>query len=215
MDQVAEPQVTSLCLEAQECMIAGKWFDLASLMLISAELVFPKASDKDLECIFTIICNLVKKPESLDEMLEMAKLISTKVAQQPNDKPALRLKLLFNLYNLLENPYSWFYVYINALKLALNGKVIEHIIPSFKKIDSFLKEWNLGVHDQRELFLTISNVLKEHKSIWQLFLVMMHMVWVAKEEAAYTTIEFVKAPDMFQEKAIETEKKLRILLILN
>ncbi|KAL4578801.1 hypothetical protein LXL04_014932 [Taraxacum kok-saghyz] len=43
---VAEPRVTSLCLEAQECMIAGRWFDLASLMLTSAELVFPKASDK-------------------------------------------------------------------------------------------------------------------------------------------------------------------------
>ncbi|CAI9303206.1 unnamed protein product [Lactuca saligna] len=80
-----------------------------------------------------------------------------------NYKPALRLKILFNLYNLLKNPYSQFYVYMNALKLAMNGKVIEHIIPSFKKIDSFLKEWNLGVHDQRGIFLTISNILKKHK----------------------------------------------------
>lgn len=70
---------------------------------------------------------------------------------------------LFNLYNLLENPYSRFHVYINALNLAYNGKVTEHIVPSFKKIDSFLKEWSIGISDQRELFLTISNVLKEHK----------------------------------------------------
>ncbi|KAL4566358.1 hypothetical protein LXL04_030472 [Taraxacum kok-saghyz] len=198
LDQVAEPRVTSLCLEAQECMIAGRWFDLASLMLTSAELVFPKASDKDLECIFTIICNLVKKPESLDEMLEMAKLISTKVARQPKDKPALRLKLLLNLYNLLENPYSRFYVYMNALKLALNGKVLEHIISSFKKIASFLKEWNLGVHDQRELFLTISNVLKEQEYLATFPGDDAHGKEEAKEEAAYTIIEFVKAPDMFQ-----------------
>ena len=47
----------------------------------------------DLECIFTVICNLVKKPDSLDEALEMAKLISTKISQQPNDKPAIRLKM--------------------------------------------------------------------------------------------------------------------------
>lgn len=47
----------------------------------------------DLECIFTVICNLVKKTDSLDEALEMAKLIATKVTQQPNDKPALRLKM--------------------------------------------------------------------------------------------------------------------------
>ncbi|KAI3503231.1 hypothetical protein L1887_31670 [Cichorium endivia] len=213
--EVAEPQVASLCVEAQECMIAGRWLDLASLMLTSANLVFPKASDKDLECIFTIICNLVKKPESLDEMLEMAKLLSTKLAQQPNEKPAIRLKILFNLYNLLENPYSRFYVYMNALKLAMDGKVIEHIIPSFKKIDSFLKEWNLGLQDQRELFLTISNILKEHKSspketfkFLTKYLATFsgedaNSMEEAKEEAAYTIIEFVKAPDMFQHDLLE------------
>lgn len=70
---------------------------------------------------------------------------------------------LFNLYNLLENPYSQFHVYMKALTLAFNGKVSEHIVPSFKKMDSFLKEWNIGISDQRELFLTVSNVLKENK----------------------------------------------------
>lgn len=70
---------------------------------------------------------------------------------------------MFNLYNLLENPFSRFFVYMKALNLAVNGKVIEHVVPSFKKIDSFLKEWNLGVQDQRELFLAVSNILKESK----------------------------------------------------
>ncbi|XP_071702522.1 uncharacterized protein [Rutidosis leptorrhynchoides] len=207
---VAEPQVTSLCLEAQECVIGGRWLDLASLMITSADLVFSKASDKDLECIYTVICNLVKKPESLDEVLEMVKLLSTKIVQQPNDKPALRLKILFNLYNLLENPYCRFYVYMSALKLALGGKVIEHVIPSFKKIDSLLKEWDLGVQDQRDLFLAISNILKEHKSTPKETLKFLTkylatfsgedavVMEEAKEEAANTIIEFVKASDMFQ-----------------
>lgn len=70
---------------------------------------------------------------------------------------------LFNLYNLLENPYSQYYVYLKALNLAIEGKVTENVVPSFKKIDSFLKEWNIGIVDQRKLFLTISNVLKENK----------------------------------------------------
>lgn len=47
----------------------------------------------DLEFIFTITCNLVTKTDSPDEALEMAKLIAAKVAQQPNEKPALRLKM--------------------------------------------------------------------------------------------------------------------------
>ncbi|KAH9740395.1 eukaryotic translation initiation factor 3 subunit M [Citrus sinensis] len=91
--EAAEEQVNRLCLEAQESMVMGRWMDLASLMLTSADLMFSKVSDKDLECIFTVICNLVTKPESLDEVHEMTKLISGKIIQQPNDKPAMRLKI--------------------------------------------------------------------------------------------------------------------------
>lgn len=43
---------------------------------------------------------------------------------------------MFNLYNLLENPYNRFFVYMKALDLAVHGKVIELIIPSFKKDQS-------------------------------------------------------------------------------
>ncbi|CAL5325925.1 unnamed protein product [Camellia sinensis] len=208
--EVVESQVKRLCIEAQECIVMGRWLDLASLMLTSADLIFSKVSDKDLECIFTVICNLVTKPESLDESLEMAKLISTKITQQPNEKPALRLKIMFNLYNLLENPYSRFFVYMKALDLAVNGKVSEHIISSFKKMDDFLREWNIGIQDQRKLFLTISNILKDSKSSAKdsfKFLTKYLATFSgedaltmgeAKEEAARTIIEFVKAPDMFQ-----------------
>nr|XP_043634998.1 eukaryotic translation initiation factor 3 subunit M-like [Erigeron canadensis] len=208
--EVAEAQVSSLCVEAQECMVSGRWLDLASLMLTSADLVFSKASEKDLECIFTIICSLVKKSESLEESLEIAKLLSAKIAQRPSEKPALRLKILFNLYNMLENPYGRFLVYMKALEVAANGKVSEHIISSFKKIDTLLKEWNLGLQDQRALFLAISNILKEHKSSAKENIKFLtkylatfsgedtHDMDEAKEEAAYTIIEFVKAPDMFQ-----------------
>ena len=70
---------------------------------------------------------------------------------------------LFNLYNLLENPYSQFFVYMKALNLAVSGKVTEHVVPSFKKMDDFLSEWNLGTKDKRDLFLTVANVLKDSK----------------------------------------------------
>ncbi|KAL5582128.1 hypothetical protein UlMin_014570 [Ulmus minor] len=207
--EIAEPQVTRLCVEAQECIVMGRWFDLVSLMLTSADVIFSKVSEKDLECIFTVICNVVTKSESPDEALEMAKLISAKITQQ-TDKPALRLKILFNLYNLLENPYSRFYVYMKALNLAIDGKVTENVVPSFKNIDSFLKEWNLGLLDERNLFLAIANVLRENKSSGKdsfRFLTKYLATYStedaltlgeAKEEAVRTVVEFVKAPDMFQ-----------------
>lgn len=50
-------------------------------------------SASDLECVYTVICHLVKKPESLDQVHELAELIAKRVTQQPNEKPALRLKM--------------------------------------------------------------------------------------------------------------------------
>ncbi|KAM0037973.1 putative protein kinase TKL-CTR1-DRK-2 family [Helianthus debilis subsp. tardiflorus] len=47
VDLVAEQQVSSLCLEAHEFMIAGRWLDLALLTITSADLVFSKASNKE------------------------------------------------------------------------------------------------------------------------------------------------------------------------
>lgn len=44
--QVANPQVERLCVEAQECMVTGRWLDLVSLMLTSADLIFSKVSEK-------------------------------------------------------------------------------------------------------------------------------------------------------------------------
>ncbi|KAK6128609.1 hypothetical protein DH2020_037652 [Rehmannia glutinosa] len=170
--EVAEGQVSRLCVEAGECMIQNRWLDLASLMLTSADVIISKASEKDLECVYTVICNLVKKPESLDQVHEMAELIATKVTQQPNDKPALRLKILFNLYNLLENPYSQFFVYMKALNLAIAGKDSKSSAKdSFDFLVKYLETFS------GDDALTVAE---------------------AKEEAVHAVIEFVKAPDMFQ-----------------
>ncbi|ESQ41537.1 hypothetical protein EUTSA_v10013660mg [Eutrema salsugineum] len=208
--EAAEPQVTRLCSEAEESIVAGRWLDLATLMVTSADLVSSKISEKDLECTYTIICSLVKNAKSPEEVLEMVKAIASKVVQQPNDKASLLLKILFNLYNLLDHPNARFQVYMKALELAVNGKVTEYIVPSFKKIDSFLKEWNIDINDQRKLFLAIANVLRENKSLAKDSLEFVtkylatfsdedtQVLSEAKEEAVRAVIEFVRAPNKFQ-----------------
>ncbi|CAA0824542.1 Proteasome component (PCI) domain protein [Striga hermonthica] len=119
-------------------------------------------------------------------------------------------RILFNLYNLLDNPYSQFFVNMKALNLAISGKVTEYVLPSFGKMENFLKEWNLGVKDRRDLFLAVSNLLKDSKGSAKDsfdFLVKyletfsgddVLAVDEGKEEAVRAVIEFVKAPDMFQ-----------------
>ncbi|WZY83208.1 hypothetical protein YC2023_029592 [Brassica napus] len=206
--EIAEPEITRLCREAEESIVAGKWLELASLMVTSAELVSSKISEKDLECTYTIICSLVKNANSAEDVLEMVNAISSKVVQQPSDKASLRLKILFNLYNLVDHPYARFQVYMKALTLAVEGKVAEYIVPSFEKIDSFLKEWSIDTKDQRQLFLAIANVLRENKSLVKESLKFLTKYLAtfsnedtldeAKEEAVRAVIEFVKASSIFQ-----------------
>lgn len=52
--QIAEPEVAKLCAEAQECIVNGRWLDLASLMVSSAELVSPKVSEKGIFLVFLL-----------------------------------------------------------------------------------------------------------------------------------------------------------------
>lgn len=73
--------------------IIGFMFVISSLVLTCINMMHLLFIMPDLECIFTVICDLVSKSGSPDEALEMAKLICGKIIQQPTDKPALRLKM--------------------------------------------------------------------------------------------------------------------------
>uniref|UniRef100_A0A453GQZ2 Uncharacterized protein n=1 Tax=Aegilops tauschii subsp. strangulata TaxID=200361 RepID=A0A453GQZ2_AEGTS len=172
--EVADPEVARLCAEAQQHLLAGRWLDMATLMLASADLLLlsPSAPDKaaaDLECILTVICNLVTMAGSEDEALEIAKLICAKLTHQPPaDKPTLRIKVLFSLYNLLPSLSGKAMVYRKALEVAAAaaGKAAaDCVVPTFKNIDAFVAYWGIGKPEQRELFLAITRILKDHKGM--------------------------------------------------
>ncbi|KAL6885525.1 hypothetical protein ACP4OV_010304 [Aristida adscensionis] len=213
--EVAEPEVARLCIEAQEHILAARWLGMASLMLASADLLLtspPHLPDKDLECILSVICSLVTKAGSEDEALQIAELICAKLTHQPTDRPALRLKLLFSLYNLLPSPYGKAFVYKRALELAAAGKAAEYVIPSFKNIDSFVSDWGIGNLEQRELFLAAARILKDQKGMSKEYFNFLNKylatfkgseedsaaIGDAKEEAAAAVIEFVKSPSLYQ-----------------
>lgn len=211
---VAEPEVARLCAEAQQHVLAVRWLDMASLMLASADLLLlsPRVLDKDLECILAIICNLVTKAGSEDEALQIAEAICAKLVQQPGDKPALRIKVLFSLYNLLASPYGKAFVYRKALEVAAAGKAAECVIPSFKNIDTFVGDWGIGKLEQRELFLAVARILKDQKGMSKEYFNFLNkylatfdgsaddadVIGEAKEEAAAAIIEFVKSADLYQ-----------------
>ena len=64
---------------------------------------------------------------------------------------------------MLENSYGRFLIFKRVLKLAVAGKVTEHIVPTFKRMGSFLQEWNVPESDKRDIFLSATNILKDQK----------------------------------------------------
>ncbi|KAF7005937.1 hypothetical protein CFC21_021018 [Triticum aestivum] len=214
--EVADPEVARLCAEAQQHALAGRWLDMASLMLANADLLLlaPTAPDKaaDLECVLTVICNLVTKAGSEDEALEIARLICAKLAHQPGDKPTLRIKVLFSLYNLLPSLSGKALVYRKALELAAAGKAADCVVPTFKNIDAFVAYWGIGKPEQRDLFLAVTRILKDHKGMTKEYFKFLNKylatfdgsaddadaIGAAKEEAAAAIIEFVKSSDLYQ-----------------
>ncbi|XP_024537089.1 eukaryotic translation initiation factor 3 subunit M [Selaginella moellendorffii] len=207
---VAEAEISRICEEAENLAVENRWSELVSLLLTSSEMVLSNTPEKDSEAVFSVITNLVSKARSPDEALAMADQIASKVTPNVTDKPALRLRILFNLYNVLDNPYGRFLTFKRAVDFAVNGKVTEMVTPSFKRMDAFLKEWNIAKAEKRKLFLAITNILKDGKSSAKdsfSFLLKYlatfsgednQTLGEAKEEAVRAIIEFVKAPDMFQ-----------------
>jgi translation initiation factor 3 subunit M len=207
---ISEPEIAQFCKEAQSYLIDGRYPDLVNLLLTSADQVLKKTSEKDMECIFTVISNLVSKAQSPDDALAMADQIANKLTVQPIEKPVSRLKILFHLYNVLEYPYGRFLIFRRVLKLAVAGKVPELVVPTFKRMDAFIQEWNVAESDKRDIYLSASNILKDQRGYAKdsyTFLVKYLATFAdadsstlneAKEEAVRAVIEFVKSPDMFQ-----------------
>ena len=54
-----------------------------------------------MECIFTVISNLVSKAQSPDDALAMADQIANKLTVQPIEKPVIRLKMYSFIMTIL------------------------------------------------------------------------------------------------------------------
>eukprot|EP00271_Cylindrocystis_brebissonii_P014810 TRINITY_DN36384_c0_g1_i1.p1 TRINITY_DN36384_c0_g1~~TRINITY_DN36384_c0_g1_i1.p1 ORF type:complete len:411 (+),score=86.82 TRINITY_DN36384_c0_g1_i1:191-1423(+) len=208
-------EVASFCDEAERLLSdSDRVMDFIKLLLTSSDLVLTKASEKDAECVFAVISSFVPKATpGLDRALVGE--ISAKLLAKPQERPALRMKLLISLYNLVRNPAIQFQLYMDMLNFATAAKVTELIVPSFKRLDALIREWGRGPKEQRALFLAVSNILKETKgSSRESFSYLLKYLGTfsveegpalaaAKDDAARAVVEFVRAPDLFQSDLLD------------
>eukprot|EP00243_Klebsormidium_subtile_P003068 TRINITY_DN16214_c0_g1_i1.p1 TRINITY_DN16214_c0_g1~~TRINITY_DN16214_c0_g1_i1.p1 ORF type:complete len:415 (+),score=133.81 TRINITY_DN16214_c0_g1_i1:212-1456(+) len=213
---VDNPEVTRFIGRTEALFSEENWVELVAHLLSATDALFEKElSDKDVESAFTIIGNLVSKSSSRQDQLSSAEAIAAKLSAKPTDRPALRLRLLFFVYNQLKHPYGRYAVFVKALEVALEGKAPELVIPTLRKLDTLIKEWAIGGKEQRGLFLLGTQILREGKTKDSkdafAFLVKYLATFSkdeastpeAKEGAVRAAIDYIKMPDAFQSDLLD------------
>ncbi|GAQ92403.1 hypothetical protein KFL_010070030 [Klebsormidium nitens] len=214
---VDNPEATRFIGRTESLFSEENWVELVAHLLGATDALFEKElSDKDVEGAFTIIANLVSKSSSRQDQLSSAEAIAAKLSAKPTDRPALRLRLLFFVYNQLKHPYGRYAVYVKALEVARDGKAPEQVIPTLRKLDALIKEWAIGGKEQRGLFLLATQILREGKTKDSkkdafAFLVKYLATFSkdeasapeAKEGAIRAAVDYIKTPDAFQSDLLD------------
>lgn len=119
------------------------------------------AKEREAEGYFTVLISLLMQMEdeaSLTETTE--KLCETFGAE--TESPELRLKLFMMLYNTFQPSFPLRYpVYEKTLRFAAKAKCFDAMLPYLERLDEWLADWSLNAGQKRDLFLLISQKLRE------------------------------------------------------
>ncbi|CAM9229402.1 unnamed protein product, partial [Choristocarpus tenellus] len=116
---------------------------------------------EDVEGCFGILFSLLHKTDNPKvAMPALSMEISGNILEVVDGHAALRLKLVTNLYNMLPVcSASQLDVLVSLIRYAHVAKLTGMLSTFFTCADEWIKGWDLSVHDQRRLYLLISETL--------------------------------------------------------
>eukprot|EP00270_Netrium_digitus_P018431 TRINITY_DN6_c0_g1_i1.p1 TRINITY_DN6_c0_g1~~TRINITY_DN6_c0_g1_i1.p1 ORF type:complete len:439 (+),score=138.75 TRINITY_DN6_c0_g1_i1:50-1318(+) len=223
--EVSAPAVTQAVAEAERLLGENRVASLLGLLLTSADVLLVSASEKDCECVFSLIISLVTKSQGAEEEKSMASDIAAKLTQVPGtendggaispERVSLHVRLLFLLYNVLSFPSTRFLIFMQILGFAVAVRAADLVLPAVRRVEALVKEWGgVSMGEQRGLFLTASNILREvkggAKDSYSLLLKYLGTFSASEEDegamaaeevrdaAVRATVEFIKQADAFQ-----------------
>lgn len=158
---LADTPAKRYAAECEGLMEEGRWNDLLVRLLDSSSIMFGKASDKDVETCFLVICNVVcKLPEA--EALQAADKIVAAVTVETSDS-ALRLRALLNLFNLMPYNTGKYSIILATLEYCASTALVEPLLPAAKRADVWVKEWGIGNEETRALWSAFAKLLQGYK----------------------------------------------------
>lgn len=124
---------------------------------------FSDASEKDIEAFFLILVSLSKQLGGQQVNTLLSKLV-TSITSSTDDKALLRLKILNDLYNIVDDNQFRFNLYISILKYAHashNPEVAVRELLRNENLNNRIKQLGLSVEQTRTLYKAIREILKD------------------------------------------------------
>jgi len=151
-------EITKLFQEKKETEVLEK-------LINEIPLVFADGGEKEIEGYFLLIISFAQKLNATTSVAALTK-IQTALTSNHEDKPALRLKLLNDMYNIISNTQIAFRfnLYIAMIKFALSYSV-DIVLKDFsspQSIQTRVQQWGLNTEQIRVLYKLIRDTFRDN-----------------------------------------------------
>jgi translation initiation factor 3 subunit M len=131
--------------------------------LVTASTALNATPEKEFTAAYNLLVYLVIQSPSVNIFLpKICENLSRPITSSPTNGPGLALNILTTIFNLLtpDNDVR-FNVFQAILRLIKTSGLFEMLRPQLKKLDTWIKEWELDEEDQRKLFGMVADVAED------------------------------------------------------
>ncbi|RIB22426.1 hypothetical protein C2G38_2173976 [Gigaspora rosea] len=200
-----EPEDAGPFIKETNAMLKENKLEQVFQTFVAATSILLDAPEKEFEAVYNLLIAILKSasPETYPVLINNS---IKALVHDEHDKAIQKFKVLQNLYNTLEYSSPLRYdVFVAILDIATKNDEIETILPQLPRLDTWVKEWSISTEQVRELYLTVSNKLKEAGEIKRShdFLLKYLATYtssddlsVAKSAASRAVIEAIQLPEI-------------------
>ena len=137
--------------------------DEALKKLVTASPVLNSAPEKEFTAAYNLLIYLIIQSPNVNMFLpKVCENLSRPITSSPINGTGLALSVLTTLFNLLKPDNEVRYnVFQAILRLVKTGGLYEMLRPQLKKLDTWIKQWDVDEEDQRKLFGQIADVAED------------------------------------------------------
>jgi len=175
------------------------------------KLIITDVAEKDLEPFFFVIVNLITSKLDQESSKKLIHKLTQLLSSNPQEKSLIKLKVLTNIYNVVDpNSMDRLDIFNALVQVARQSHNIDALLPLFKDVDKKAADWGISIKQKRDLYKVIRDALKENdKSVeahkWtSKYLGTFNEFESSQEQAAVTeeaivaALDAIRLPELYQ-----------------